>query len=124
MKSARGMVDVQTNILIQRPKNAVSEYAADPESAPEWYVNIKSAEWRTPKPLRKGSRIAFKADFLGKQLAYEYEITDFEPGARLVMKTADGPFPMETAYAWESVDANSTRMTLRNRGNQRASLNG
>ncbi|MCD9020238.1 SRPBCC family protein [Cohnella silvisoli] len=111
------MVDVFTEIIINRPRDEVSDYAANPDNAPEWYVNIQSAEWQTPKPLAVGSKIAFKAQFLGKQLAYVYEIVEYKQKQLLVMKTADGPFPMETTYTWETVDDNSTRMTLRNRGN-------
>ncbi|BBH23030.1 ATPase [Paenibacillus baekrokdamisoli] len=111
------MVDVQTEIVINCTRDKVSDYAANPDNAPEWYTNIKSAEWRTPKPLEVGSKIAFKAQFLGKQLAYVYQIVTYKPGSLLVMKTADGPFPMETIYTWEPADANSTRMTLRNKGN-------
>nr|WP_306812892.1 SRPBCC family protein [Paenibacillus soyae] len=106
-----------TEILIRRPCGQVADYAANPDRAPEWYVNIKKAEWRSPKPLQIGSHIAFKASFLGRELAYVYEIADYDPGRLLVMRTADGPFPMETTYTWEPVEENMTRMTLRNRGN-------
>jgi hypothetical protein len=32
------------------------------------------------------------------------------------MRTAQGPFPMETTYTWAPADGSATRMTLRNRG--------
>lgn len=110
------MVDVLTEITINCPRDKVSEYAANPDNAPEWYVNIISAEWQTPKRIEVGSKVAFKAAFLGKQLSYVYQIVELAPGKKLVMKTTDGPFPMETTYTWESVDGHSTRMTLRNKG--------
>lgn len=49
-------------------------------------------------------------------LAYTYEITEWVGDEKLVMRTADGPFPMETTYTWEPSGENATRMTLRNRG--------
>ena len=110
-------VDVLTEIVIDRPRADVSAYVADPSNAPEWYVNIKSVEWKTPAPIRVGSQVAFVAHFLGRRLAYTYEIVEFVPGEKLVMRTAEGPFPMETSYGWETVDDRHTRMTLRNRGN-------
>ena len=111
------MVDVTTEIVIDRPPADVAAFAGDPDNAPKWYVNIKSAEWQTPKPLAIGSRIVFVAEFLGRRLAYTYGIVELVPAQRLVMRTADGPFPMETTYTWEAVDDGRTRMTLRNRGN-------
>lgn len=69
-----------------------------------------------PRPLRVGSRIAFVPRFLGRRLAYTYQVQEFVPGERLVMLTAEGPFPMETTYVWESTPEEGTRMTLRNRG--------
>ncbi len=109
-------VDVLTEIVIDRPRDRVALYAGNPSNAPEWYVNIKSVEWKTPLPLALGSRLAFVARFLGKRLEYTYEIVELVPGARQVMRTADGPFPMETTYTWQAEGEDKTRMTLRNRG--------
>lgn len=110
------MVDVNTEIEINCPVAKAADYAANPDNAPEWYVNINSAEWKTERPLRLGSQIAFKAKFLERDLAYVYEIAEYIPRQKMVMKTADGPFPMETTYTWASIDENRTKMTLRNRG--------
>lgn len=109
-------VDIVTETLIERPIAEVAAYAGNPDNAPEWYVNIKSVEWKTPPPMGVGSRLAFVAQFLGRRLAYTYEIIELVPGERLVMRTAEGPFPMETTYTWASAGEGSTRMTLRNRG--------
>jgi uncharacterized membrane protein len=109
-------VDVLTQTVIDRPPDQVAAYAGDPSNAPTWYANIKSVDWKTPPPMGVGSRLAFVARFLGRTLAYTYEIVDLVPGRRLVMRTAEGPFPMETTYTWEPAGVGKTRMTLRNRG--------
>ena len=108
-------VDVVNSVVINRPVADVSQYAADPDHAPLWYENIKSVEWRTPRPVRVGSQIDFVAQFLGRRLAYTYEVVEFVPGTRLTMRTPGPPFLMETTYTWENQDG-ATRMTLRNRG--------
>src|SRR4051794_36073881 len=115
-KGAAMAVDVQTETKIMRPVADVSAYAEDPSNAPHWYVNIESVEWKTAPPLAVGSRVAFVARFLGRRLAYTYEIVEWVRAERLVMRTAEGPFPMQTSYTWAPVDDRSTRMTLRNCG--------
>lgn len=95
-------VDVLTEVVIAAPCDKVAAYAADPTHASQWYANITSVDWRTPPPVAVGSKVAFVARFLGRRLAYTYEITAYEPGRRLVMRTDEGPFPMETTYTWES----------------------
>jgi uncharacterized protein YndB with AHSA1/START domain len=109
-------VDVLTEVVIHRPCEEVAAYATEPSHAPEWYVNIDSVEWHTEPPLRVGTRVAFVARFLGRRLKYTYEIAELEPGHRLVMRTAEGPFPMETTYTWHTHSSGGTTMTLRNRG--------
>jgi uncharacterized membrane protein len=109
-------VDVSTSIVIHRPRSHVAAYASRPENAPSWYPNIKGVRRLTSPPLAVGSRIAFTAQFLGRRLEYVYEVVESVPGERLVMRTAEGPFPMETTYYWETTPEGHTRMTLRNRG--------
>lgn len=109
-------VDVVSEIEIARPRAEVSAYAVDPDNATAWYENIKLVEWESPRPLAVGSRLAFVAQFLGRRLAYTYEVVDLVPGERFVMRTSQGPFPMETTYSWQDADDGATRMTLRNRG--------
>jgi uncharacterized protein YndB with AHSA1/START domain len=109
-------VDVRTEVEIARPRADVAEFAADPDNATDWYENIKAVEWKSQPPLAVGSRLAFVAQFLGRRLAYIYEIQELVPGERLVMSTAEGPFAMETTYTWEDTGEGGTRMTLRNRG--------
>ena len=94
-------VDVETEIVIARPRAEVAAYACDPDHATAWYRNIKAVTWETPPPLAVGTRLAFVAQFLGE---------------RFVMSTSEGPFPMETTYVWEDAPGGATRMTLRNRG--------
>lgn len=127
-------VDVLTETVIRRPREQVAAFSGDPTNAPRWYRNIASVTWQTEPPVRIGSRMDFVATFLGRTLRYTYEITELVPGERLVMRTADGPFPMQTTYTWADVPeaggsaargaaeggaaagSGATRMTLRNTG--------
>lgn len=108
-----GHGDVLTEGVIARPVEVVSAYAADPAHAPDWYRNIDSVLPKDGRGLREGPRVGFVARFPGRRL--EYEIVELAPGERLVMRTAQGPFPMEATYTWRPVPG-GTRMTLGNRG--------
>jgi polyketide cyclase/dehydrase/lipid transport protein len=109
-------VDVVTEVEIARPREEVAAFAADPGNATAWYKNIKAVEGGIPPPAVVGSRLRFRAHFLGRTLEYTYEVREIESGRRFVMATAQGPFPMETTYSWDDAAPGRTTMTLRNRG--------
>ena len=108
-------VDVTTTAVIRRPRDVVAAFAVDPDNATTWYANIASVEWETARPVGVGSRLRFVAHFLGRRLAYTYEVRELVPGERFVMSTAEGPFPMQTTYEWRDVP-DGTEMSLRNAG--------
>ena len=108
------MVDVSVERVIGRPRDDVAAFAVDPGHAPEWYENIQAVGWQPP--LAVGSELRFVARFLGRTLEYTYVVRELVPGQRLVMSTAQGPFPMETTYEFADAGDGATRMTLRNRG--------
>jgi hypothetical protein len=108
------VADVSVSKAINRGVAVVADYATDPDNAPEWYENIDSIEWESAPPLQLGSRLRFVAKFLGRTMRYTYEVVEYEPRIRLVMRTTEGP-SMETTYEWRS-DGDWTQMTLRNRG--------
>ncbi len=112
-------VDVISEIVIAAEPSAVAAFAGEPGNAPTWYANIDRVEWLTAPPLAVGSRVAFVARFLGRRLSYTYEVVNLVPSRRLVMRTAEGPFPMETTYSWQRSSGGGTIMTLRNRGEPR-----
>ena len=109
-------VDVTTETVIARPRDEVAAFATDPDRIPLWYENIRSIEWKTEPPLQVGTRLAFVAEFLRRRLSYTYQVVEHVPGERLVMRTSEGPFPMETTYTWRDAGDRRTAMTLRNRG--------
>jgi hypothetical protein len=109
-------VDVLTEIKIERPRDEVAAFAADPTNAMAWYKNIKAVEWETAPPAVVGSRVRFRAQLLGRTLEDTYEVREIEAGTRFVMATAHGPFPMTTTYTWQDAADGATEMTLRNSG--------
>ena len=102
-------VDVETEIEIARDRARRSPPTPPTRATRRRGTqNIKSVEWRTAPPLAVGSRIAFVATFLGRRLAYTYEVVEHVPGERFVMRTAEGPFPMETTYTWADAAGGGT----------------
>lgn len=114
--SGTASVDVTVGEVIRRPADVVARYANDPSNAPDWYDNITEVSWVTEPPVEVGSKVEFVARFLGRTMRYTYEVIELTPTS-LVMRTVQGPFPMETSYRYESTVDGHTRMTLRNRGN-------
>lgn len=75
-------VDVVTSIEIERPRGEVAAFAGDPGNATAWYQNIRSVEWESAPRVEVGARAAFVAHFLGRRLAYTYELVEVRHSSR------------------------------------------
>jgi len=109
-------IDVVSEIEIALPREQVAEFAADPVNAMRWRQIFEEVEPEHAGPPAVGWRIVFVSKVLASKLTYTYEVVEHLPGERLVMRTEDGPFPVETTYAWEDADGGGTRMTLQTNG--------
>lgn len=109
-------VDISATTVIECPIGEVAGYSGDPSNAPTWYRRIDTADWQTDPPITLGSRIAFRAKFMGRQLDHTYEITEYTPGEQVMMRTTDGPFPIHTTYTWRAIGDSKTHMRLRQHG--------
>ncbi|HXJ65589.1 MAG TPA: SRPBCC family protein [Actinomycetota bacterium] len=112
-------VDISSEIVIDRPRAEVAAFAGDPDNAPAWYEHVKRVVWRTRRPLAVGTQVGFLAESLGRQLEFIYEVTALVPGERLVMRSEEGRFPMETTYSWRDEPGGGTRMSLSNHAEPR-----
>jgi hypothetical protein len=81
------MVAVTSNIIINCPKEKVTEFAANPDNVPKWYVHIQSLEWRTPRPLQNGSELQVNSRFLH----FVHKVVEFIPGQKLILRSVDAP---------------------------------
>lgn len=114
------MVDVQTEIIINLPKERVAEFVSDPGNAPRWCSHITSVEWNSGLPLRAGAKIVFNERIMRRHRQYICEVVEVIPNQKVVMKTRNGKMRMETTVAWQAMNEHTTCMTVWNRGIPRA----
>ena len=97
-------VDVTVDIVIDRPRYDVTDYAMNPDNDPVWISGIQQARMLTEPPLAKGTRVERLAAFLGKRIEYILEVVEYDPQNLLAMRSVKGPFPMRVTYEFEEVD--------------------
>jgi hypothetical protein len=79
------MARYRTQITTDIARDQVFSDLARFDRAAEWDPGVAEGTMLTPEPVGRGSRFALRAKFLGRTLPLEYEIIEFEPGARVVL---------------------------------------
>lgn len=109
------MVDISHTVVIGRPVEEVFAYAGDPTNDPAWASVIIDSERTSEGPLAESSTLRQVFRFLGKRIAVDCEVSQYEPGRRLRLAAVAGGPKGELERTFEPVDG-GTRVTLRSRG--------
>jgi len=108
-------IDESAYTTIDSDRERVASYAMDPRNDPIWISGIRSVEPLNGLPLEKGSRVRRVASFLGRRIEYALEVSELEPGSRLLMRSVKSPFPMVVTYSFEDAPG-GTRAGIRVEG--------
>jgi carbon monoxide dehydrogenase subunit G len=108
-------LDVQTETSIARPPEAVASFAMEAENDTRWISGISEVRRLSEPPTGVGTRVQRVASFLGRRIDYVMEVVEFEPPARIVLRSIEGPFPMRVSYEFDASGA-GTRARLRVEG--------
>ncbi|HYN91710.1 MAG TPA: SRPBCC family protein [Thermoleophilaceae bacterium] len=98
-------------IVIERPVEAVWEWAADPRHWHRWLDGVRDVS--VAGDLREGSRFSSAYDYGGRSYEVEYELLERRRPRRQVVRSVAGPFPFEgTLELSEDVGGTRVRQTV------------
>lgn len=78
---------IEASATIPVPPERLFAFVADPANLPQWQTGIVSAERTTPDPVGVGSEARVVRDVLGRQVAADLTITDYQHGRLLGLAT-------------------------------------
>jgi uncharacterized protein YndB with AHSA1/START domain len=96
------VIRAEHTVEIARPAREVFAALTDVARVPEWQGS--AVEARADGPLAEGVRIQERRHFLGHDEETELEVTVFEPGRRLALRTLKGPVKLEIDHVLEELD--------------------
>jgi carbon monoxide dehydrogenase subunit G len=109
-------IDVTLATSVKAPRDVVARFTMDPRNDVAWIGGVQEAEVEGAEPFAVGCRVRRVASFLGKRIEYVNRVDELEPGARLVMRSVKGPFPMVVTYAFGDEPDGATAVTVRVQG--------
>lgn len=95
------MIEVTSEIAIDRPVDEVFAFLADAENNPTWQQGMERCQWTSTPPIREGSIYEQEAKMMGRAVTSTFEVVDFEPGRRITIRTIESTFPIEVTRSVE-----------------------
>lgn len=94
----------EASIVINRPVSEVFEYTSNYENDLHWVEAIVEAEKTSDGPPGVGSTGRLAVTYLGWRFESNLEVTEFEPNARLSIKSTSGAVPYFSSWTFELVE--------------------
>lgn len=88
------MREVQSQLLIDRPPQAVFAYLCDLGHDAEWRREWIETRLITPGPIGVGSRFRLVGKALGRRMEAVYETTEYDPNQSAAWQTVSGPMAL------------------------------
>ena len=85
-------------VTIDRPPAEVFAFIGDARNRPQWDQGVDSEELTSAEPIGAGSTVRTKMTSMGRELEWNWKITEHEPPSRQRVESTDGPFPMSLAW--------------------------
>jgi uncharacterized membrane protein len=92
------MSQIAHTVTIDRSPQDVWAYIADFPRGPEWIPGQIEKRAITPEPYGAGTRIKAVQKVPGRTVEGTFEIADWQPAARLVERSIDGPLQVQVNY--------------------------
>ena len=80
------MAHYVANIPVSTTRSAAFAYISRFDRAVEWDPGVEAGEMLTPEPVGVGSRFRLVARFLGRRIPLDYEIVEYHPDERIVLR--------------------------------------
>jgi uncharacterized membrane protein len=84
------MIEIEHNVVINRPIEDVYAFMANPENTPLWAVAVKETKLTFEGPIGVGTTYNQVLEFLGRRIESNYKFTEYEPNNKYSNKTTSG----------------------------------
>ena len=105
------VIDVVTNLDVDRPAGDVFAFVSDQLNAPRWQHGLHDVRRTTNGPIGVGSEHVFVRRFAGRRIESRNRFVEFEPGRYVAFEIPEGTMTGRASYLVEPIDADRCRVT-------------
>ena len=96
------MASFESSVVINRPVEEVFEFISKPENELQWASGLVESKFTSEGPPGVGTTGRRVQKFLGREIASDWEFTEYEANRKVAVKTTAGPVPFEGIYTFEA----------------------